>query len=36
MDPQSPILRAAISLWQKLPRAWADALGPEVCRRFLA
>src|SRR6266850_593935 len=36
MDAQSPILRAAISLWQKLPRAWADALGPEVCRRFLA
>jgi CelD/BcsL family acetyltransferase involved in cellulose biosynthesis len=36
MDVESPLLRAAVALWQRLPRSWADALGPEVCRRFLA
>ena len=36
LDVESPLLRAAVALWQRLPRSWADALGPEVCRRFLA
>jgi len=36
VDASSPLVRAGVALWQKLPRAWADALGPEVCRRFLA
>lgn len=35
LDVQSPFVRAMISLWQRLPRAWADALGPQVCRRWL-
>lgn len=36
IDVESPMVRAGVALWQMLPRAWADALGPEVCRRFLA
>jgi FemAB-related protein (PEP-CTERM system-associated) len=36
IDAASPMIRAGVALWQLLPRAWADALGPEVCRRFLA
>jgi FemAB-related protein (PEP-CTERM system-associated) len=36
LDVQSPMVRAGVALWQRLPRAWADALGPQVCRRFLA
>ena len=36
IDAGSPLVRAAVAIWQRLPRAWADALGPEVCRRFLA
>jgi CelD/BcsL family acetyltransferase involved in cellulose biosynthesis len=36
MDVGAPIVRAAVALWQRLPRAWADALGPQVCARFLA
>jgi len=36
MDVESPVIRAGVALWQRLPRAWADALGPQVCARFLA
>ena len=36
IDVASPMVRAGVALWQLLPRSWADALGPEVCRRFLA
>jgi len=36
IDARSPLVRVAVALWQRLPRVWADALGPEVCRRFLA
>jgi FemAB-related protein (PEP-CTERM system-associated) len=36
LDVESPFVRAAVALWQRLPRAWADALGPLVCRRWLA
>ncbi len=36
LDVESPMLRAGVALWQRLPRSWADALGPAVCRRFLA
>jgi hypothetical protein len=36
MDVDSPAIRAAVAIWQRLPRAWADALGPRVCARFLA
>jgi FemAB-related protein (PEP-CTERM system-associated) len=36
IDVGSPAVRVAVALWQKLPRVWADALGPEVCGRFLA
>ncbi|HYY51345.1 MAG TPA: GNAT family N-acetyltransferase [Myxococcales bacterium] len=36
MNVESPLVRAGIGLWQRLPRAWADALGPRVCARFLA
>lgn len=36
IDLDSPLVRAGIALWQRLPRSWADALGPQVCRRFLA
>ena len=36
IDVGSPMVRAGVALWQLLPRSWADALGPEVCRRFLA
>jgi FemAB-related protein (PEP-CTERM system-associated) len=34
-DVGSRSVRALVALWQRLPRAWADALGPAVCRRFL-
>jgi len=36
MDLESRAIRAGVALWQRLPRAWADALGPQVCARFLA
>jgi CelD/BcsL family acetyltransferase involved in cellulose biosynthesis len=36
IDLDSPLIRAGVALWQRLPRAWADALGPGVCGRFLA
>ncbi len=36
LDVDSPMIRAGVALWQRLPRAWADALGPRVCGRFLA
>jgi len=36
LDVASPLVRAGVAMWQRLPRAWADALGPQVCRRFLA
>jgi len=36
MDVKSPSVRALVALWRRLPRAWADALGPQVCRRWLA
>jgi CelD/BcsL family acetyltransferase involved in cellulose biosynthesis len=36
MDVASPAVRALVKLWQRLPRGLADALGPQVCRRWLA
>ena len=36
IDVEAPMVRAGVALWQRLPRAWADALGPGVCCRFLA
>jgi FemAB-related protein (PEP-CTERM system-associated) len=36
LDVGSPMVRAAVAVWQRLPRSWADVLGPQVCRRFLA
>jgi len=36
LDVDNPMIRAGVALWQRLPRAWADALGPGVCGRFLA
>lgn len=36
LDVDTPMVRAGVALWQRLPRAWADALGPGVCGRFLA
>ena len=36
IDVGAPMVRAGVALWQRLPRAWADALGPGVCARFLA
>jgi FemAB-related protein (PEP-CTERM system-associated) len=36
LDVCDPIVRAAAAVWQRLPRVWADALGPHVCRRLLA
>ncbi|MCA1826089.1 MAG: GNAT family N-acetyltransferase [Myxococcales bacterium] len=36
MNVESPMVRAMVALWQRLPRGLADALGPSVCRRWLA
>ena len=36
LDVDTRMVRAGVALWQRLPRAWADALGPSVCGRFLA
>jgi len=36
LDIESPMVRAGVALWRRLPRAWADVLGPSVCGRFLA
>jgi len=36
MDAESRSIRALVKLWQRLPRGLADALGPAVCRRWLA
>ena len=35
-DPAAPGVRALTRLWRALPRPVADALGPSVCRRWLA
>ena len=36
MNVEAPAVRAVVALWQRLPRGLADALGPFVCRRWLA
>ncbi|MGZ6125797.1 MAG: GNAT family N-acetyltransferase, partial [Myxococcales bacterium] len=36
LDVETRMIRAGVALWQRLPRTWADALGPGVCGRFLA
>jgi FemAB-related protein (PEP-CTERM system-associated) len=36
LDVDARGVKRMISLWQRLPRRVADALGPAVCRRFLA
>jgi len=35
-DVTAPAVRFLVRLWQSLPRPFADALGPQVCRRWLA
>jgi FemAB-related protein (PEP-CTERM system-associated) len=35
-DVSAPSVRLLVALWRSLPRALADALGPQVCRRWLA
>jgi FemAB-related protein (PEP-CTERM system-associated) len=35
-DVTAPSVRALVRLWRSLPRSFADALGPLVCRRWLA
>jgi len=35
-DVSAPSVRLLVRLWRSLPRAFADALGPQVCRRWLA
>ena len=35
-DVTAPAVRLLVRLWQSLPRSFADALGPQVCRRWLA
>jgi len=35
-DVTAPSVRLLVRLWRSLPRAFADALGPQVCRRWLA
>jgi FemAB-related protein (PEP-CTERM system-associated) len=36
LDGHDPLVERLVTLWQRLPRPVADALGPSVCRRFLA
>jgi FemAB-related protein (PEP-CTERM system-associated) len=36
VDVNSPMVRALVATWKRLPRPIADALGPHVCRRWLA
>lgn len=36
LDAHDPSVQRLIQLWQRLPRPVADALGPHICRRFLA
>jgi FemAB-related protein (PEP-CTERM system-associated) len=36
LDAGSPGVRALVALWRRLPRGLADALGPQICRRWLA
>jgi FemAB-related protein (PEP-CTERM system-associated) len=36
IDVSSPMVRALVATWKRLPRPMADALGPHVCRRWLA
>jgi len=36
VDSESALVRAMVALWRRLPRGVADALGPQVCRRWLA
>ena len=35
-DVTAPSVRLLVALWRSLPRTLADALGPQVCRRWLA
>jgi FemAB-related protein (PEP-CTERM system-associated) len=35
-DVSAPSIRLLVRLWRSLPRSFADALGPQVCRRWLA
>jgi len=36
MNARDPGVQRLVRLWQRLPRALADALGPTICRSFLA
>jgi hypothetical protein len=36
LDVNSPSVQRLIRLWQRLPRALADRLGPSIHGRFLA
>jgi FemAB-related protein (PEP-CTERM system-associated) len=35
-DVSARSVRVLVQLWRSLPRRFADALGPQVCRRWLA
>jgi len=35
-DVTAPAVRLLVRLWRSLPRSFADALGPQICRRWLA
>jgi FemAB-related protein (PEP-CTERM system-associated) len=35
-DVETPSIRFLTGLWRSLPRGLADALGPAICRRWLA
>ncbi|MFN8178139.1 MAG: GNAT family N-acetyltransferase [bacterium] len=36
MNARDPAVQRLVRLWQRLPRTLADALGPAICRSFLA
>jgi len=35
-DVSARSIRFLVGLWRSLPRSFADALGPQICRRWLA
>lgn len=36
LSPDEPLASFAVRRWRRLPRRLADAMGPVVCRRWLA
>jgi FemAB-related protein (PEP-CTERM system-associated) len=36
LSPEDPVVDFFVRQWQRLPRRVADALGPAICRRWLA